>query len=138
MIKYAQRQQFFSRCNYILVVANLDHINQLAEDSPGFVWRLKGAGNDATSLRPFEDDFFIINLSVWTSLDSLQAYVYRSAHTEFLRRRKEWFSKIADAMVVLWWVRADHKPTLEEAKARLLHLREHGDTQHAFSFKKAF
>ena len=117
-------------------VANLDPINQLAEDSPGFVWRLKGSGNDATSLRPFDDDFLIINLSVWTSLEALQGYVYHSDHTAFLRRRKEWFSKMADAMVVLWWVPLNHQPSLEEAKQRLLHLREHGETAQAFSFKK--
>ena len=117
-------------------VANLDPINQLAEDSPGFVWRLKGDGNDATSLRPFDDDFIIVNMSTWANLEALQAYVYRSAHTGFLRRRKEWFSKMSDAMVVLWWVPAGHTPTVEEAKERLLHLRQHGETAHAFSFKK--
>ncbi len=30
-------------------VANLDYINGLAESAEGFVWRLKGDGNDATS-----------------------------------------------------------------------------------------
>ena len=34
-------------------VANLDRINALAESASGFVWRLKGDGNDATSLRPY-------------------------------------------------------------------------------------
>ena len=38
-------------------VDNLGPINALAEQSAGFVWRLKGDGNDATSIRAFDDDF---------------------------------------------------------------------------------
>lgn len=34
-------------------VANLDRINQLAEKSDGFVWRLKDDTNNATSIRIF-------------------------------------------------------------------------------------
>lgn len=116
-------------------VNNLDAINALAEDSAGFVWRLKGDGNDATSLRPFDDEQIIVNMSVWENVESLRHYVYRSAHTDFLRRRKEWFDKMDELIVVLWWVPAGHTPTVAEAKARLLHLREHGDTVHAFGFK---
>jgi len=71
-------------------VAQLDAIKALADCSPGFVWRLQGEGNDATSLRPFDDDFIIVNMSVWESLEHLRAYVYKSAHTVALRRRREW------------------------------------------------
>jgi len=33
-------------------VANLDRVNDLAEKSEGFVWRLKDENNDATSFDP--------------------------------------------------------------------------------------
>lgn len=56
-------------------VAQLDTINRLAEASDGFVWRLKGEGNDATSLHPFDDERVIVNMSVWESLEQLQAFV---------------------------------------------------------------
>ncbi len=59
-------------------VAQLDAINALAEASPGFVWRLQGEGNDATSLRPFDDDFIIVNMSVWESLEDLRAYATKA------------------------------------------------------------
>ncbi len=72
-------------------VAQLDEINALADGSPGFVWRLQGEGNDATSLRPFDDDFIIVNMSVWESIDDLRAYVFKSAHAAVMRRRREWF-----------------------------------------------
>jgi len=38
-------------------VANLDTINALAENSPGFIWRLKDAAGDATNMHePFAED----------------------------------------------------------------------------------
>ena len=116
----------------------LDPINALAESSPGFVWRLTGDGNDATSLRPFDDDRIIVNMSVWQSLEFLREYVYKSAHTDYLRRRKEWFEVMRDAMVVLWWIPEGHIPTVEEAKAKLEHLRQHGSSPEAFSFREPF
>jgi hypothetical protein len=119
-------------------VNNLDRINQLADSSDGFVWRLQGEGSDATSLRPFEDDFIIVNMSVWQNLESLKNYVYKSAHTDILKRRAEWFEKVQEAMVVMWWIPQGHIPTVTEAKERLEHLRAHGSSEFAFSFREAF
>jgi Domain of unknown function (DUF3291) len=116
----------------------LDEINALAEAHPGFVWRLKGEGNDATSLRPFDDDRILVNMSTWKDLESLREYVYRSAHTDYLRRRKEWFETMREAITVLWWVPAGHIPDVAEAKERLESLRDHGSTPRAFSFRETF
>jgi len=117
-------------------VDNLDRINALAESSEGFAWRLKGEGNDATALRPFGDDI-IVNMSVWRDVASLKAFVYQSGHTQIMRRRREWFSRM-DIYMVLWWVPAGHEPTTTEAAARLEHLRQHGPTAEAFTFGEAF
>jgi hypothetical protein len=118
-------------------VDNLDRINELAEQSPGFVWRLKGEGNDATSLRPLGDNI-IINMSVWRDVDALRNYVYKSAHTEILKRKREWFTRMAEAPFALWWVPEGHEPTVAEAVERLTHLRKHGPTAEAFTFGEAF
>jgi hypothetical protein len=118
-------------------VDNLDRINALAEASPGFIWRLKGDGNDATSLRPLGDNI-IVNMSVWRDVDSLRDFAYKSAHVEILRRKREWFTRMAKAYMVLWWVPEAHEPTVAEAAARLEHLREHGATADAFTFGEAF
>ena len=118
-------------------VANLDRINELAERSAGFVWRLKGEGNDATSLRPLGENV-IVNMSVWDGIESLNAYVYRSAHTEIMRRRREWFDRMREMHMALWWVRRGHHPALDEAIGRLEHLRQHGPTGFAFTFRTAF
>jgi hypothetical protein len=118
-------------------VANLDRINDLADQSPGFVWRLKGDGNDATSLRPLGDNI-IVNMSVWRDVESLRNYVYKSAHTEILKRKREWFTRMAEAPFALWWVPEGHEPTVAEAVARLEHLRKHGPSAEAFTFGEAF
>jgi len=115
-------------------VAQLEAINRLADNSPGFVWRLVGAGDDATSLRPFPDDMILVNMSVWESVEALQNYVYHSDHARVFRDRRKWFEKMNEAVTVLWWVPAGHMPSVEEAQVRLLYLREHGDSDYAFTF----
>jgi hypothetical protein len=119
-------------------VAALDSINALAEASPGFVWRLKSDSGNATDIRASDDPNFIVNMSVWESVEALFAFVYRSAHTNVMSRRREWFSKPDQAYQVLWWVPAGHAPTVEEALDRLEHLRRDGPTAHAFTFKDRY
>lgn len=118
-------------------VANLERINTLAEAAPGFVWRLQDEAGDATAIRPFGDEV-LVNMSVWQDVQSLSDYVYKSAHTEMLKRRREWFGRIEQAHQVLWWVPSGHRPDVAEAAERLAHLREHGATAHAFTFRHAF
>lgn len=118
-------------------VANLDRINALAEASPGYVWRLKTEDGDATALRPFGDDV-LVNMSVWRDVGSLHDFAFRTAHTEILRRRGEWFERMGQAYAVLWWVPQGHRPSLQEAAAKLARLRESGATAEAFTFRQAF
>lgn len=120
--------------------AGLDSINALAERSPGFLWRLvKDGSNDATSLRPYDDEpDMLVNMSLWESRETLFDYVYRSGHMEFVRRRREWFVSLGEVFTVLWWVPAGELPTLEDAMGRLAHLRKHGPTPHAFTFRHFF
>ena len=119
-------------------VSRLDDINALAERSPGFVWRLKTDEGDATSIRPYDDDRILVNMSVWESPEALRAYVYRSAHTEVMRDRKAWFERMPEMYYALWWIPVGHIPTLDEAKAQLQHLRDHGESAEAFTFAKLF
>jgi len=118
-------------------VGNLARINALAESSPGFVWRLQTDEGDATALRPMDEET-LVNMSVWKDLASLRSYVYRSAHVEVMRRRKEWFQQMSQAYLVLWWVPKGHRPSLQEAIAKLELLRSSGPTEEAFTFRQAF
>ena len=118
-------------------MANLDRINALADHSPGFVWRLQDDSGNATGVSPTGDNM-IVNMSVWDDVASLNHYVYKTAHVEIMKRRKEWFERMQDNHFVLWWVSRGHVPTLEEAMARLEMLRADGPTAHAFTFSRAF
>jgi uncharacterized protein DUF3291 len=118
-------------------VTSLERINALAESSPGFVWRLKTEAGDATALRPLGAET-LVNMSVWRDVESLSQYVYRSAHVEVMKRRREWFHRMGEAFLVLWWVRKDRRPSMEEAVAKLELLRVNGPTAEAFTFRHAF
>lgn len=118
-------------------VANLGPVNALAEAAPGFLWRLQTEAGDATALRPFGPEL-LVNLSLWRDAAALSDFVYHSAHTQFVRRRREWFVPMPGPTQVLWWVRAGHHPTLEEAADRLERLRSSGPTAVAFDFKHLF
>src|SRR6478735_1773538 len=109
-------------------VAALDPVNAIAEGAPGFVWRLKAADGNSTSIRVFDDDSLLVNMSTWRSLEALNDYVYRSAHKDIMRRRREFALPIVEAYVALWWVPRGHQPTVAEAEERLRHLRAHGPT----------
>ena len=117
---------------------SLDRVNALAEESPGFVWRLKGEGNNATDLQPTADPLLIPNMSVWKDAESLFQYVYRSAHTEVMIRRREFFERFEGAFQALWWIAADAVPTVNDGLSRLWHIDRFGPTAHAFTFKKRF
>jgi heme-degrading monooxygenase HmoA len=121
-------------------VAELPRINQLADRSPGFVWRMVEEGNeDATALRPDEDDkLLLINCSVWESLEALRDFTYQTDHLRVLSRRREWFHRIQDTHQALWWVPAGHRPTVAEAMERVARVRDHGPGPLAFTFPRPY
>ena len=119
-------------------VAQLPAINALADASPGFVWRLQTESGDATSVKVYDDDRIIVNMSVWENVESLREYSYRSSHTGVLKYRTKWFESITGPYMALWWVPAGHIPSPQEGRERLEHLRKHGDSVYAFSFKNIF
>jgi len=119
-------------------VDNLEPVNNLAESSSGFVWRLKDESGDATDIQAFSDPNINVNMSVWESTDALKNFMFRTSHRDFLRRKKEWFDNIPEDSYVLWWVPIGHIPTVEEAINKLEYLRNNGDTPNAFTFKSNF
>ena len=119
-------------------VDNLEPVNNIAEQSEGFVWRLQDESGDATDIQAFTDPNIIVNMSTWLSVDALKNFMFRTHHRDFLRRKSLWFESIPQDSYVLWWVANDHKPTIEEAIERLNYLREHADSPYAFSFKSNF
>lgn len=113
----------------------LDEINALADGYPGFVWRLQEADGNATSLRPYEDEWLLINMSVWESIETLREYTYETAHAEVMRGRRQWFEPHTEMYYAMWWVPEGHIPTIEEAQERLGYMQANGESEYAFTFK---
>jgi Domain of unknown function (DUF3291) len=118
--------------------AALNEVNAIAEQSPGFVWRLKTSSGNATDIQAYSDPKMLINLSVWRSVEQLKAYVYKSLHVEFFVRRRQWFEKLQGEHFAMWWILAEHLPTIEEGKAKLEYLSLHGDSPECFTFAKPY
>ena len=119
----------------------LAEVNALAESSNGFVWRLKDDSTDnATSIAVTVDPRLIVNMSVWDSADALFDFVYRSAHTSIMAKRRQFFAKPPEgrAFQVLWWVPAGTEPSVSDGLAKLWHLDRFGPTSMAFTFKQRF
>jgi len=119
-------------------VAQLAAINKVADESPGFVWRLQDGAGDATSFHAFDDPLMLLNFSIWESVEALRDFVYAGGHVQPLRRRAEWFEKPTEAHMVLWWIPAGHIPSIAECLERLEGIRTRGETEFAFSFKRPF
>ena len=111
----------------------IPQVNAVAEASPGFVWRLKEDPSSAAS-----NTFLLVNLSVWESVEALRDFAYRSSHLGAFRDRGKWFHRAEQAGVVMWWVPAGHRPSIEEGAARLDLLRANGASIEAFDFAHAF
>ena len=113
----------------------LTPINLLAEESPGFVWRLKDeSGESAADIEtPYEDELIFVNMSVWQNYQSLKNYTYQTVHNYFLKSRKKWSSEIDGHKAVMWYIKKGITPTLAEAKEKLDLLNKLGSTRDAFS-----
>ena len=119
-------------------VSVLEAVNRIAEVTPGFVWRLTSDGERSASyVQVYDDPLLIVNYSVWTDLESLRHFTYRSGHGAYFKRRREWFEE-RSSKLVCWWVPAGEIPSTDEALRRLDRLAAEGPSAEAFTFAHAF
>lgn len=119
----------------------IDTINALADRSEGFVWRLTDDDPEmdgALSLRLPGDQNTLVNMSVWESIESLYAFVYKTAHAKVMTDNRDNFKDLVESHMVLWWVKDGHIPDLVEARLKLDHVRAQGPSPEAFSFDMPF
>jgi len=118
----------------------LEPVNRFAEESEGFVWRLKDEqGRSASYIEsPFKDEMRAVNISVWKNVESFKDFVYNSVHSYFLRNKKKWFDVKGTSQFVLWWMPIDEFPTLTLAKEKLERLEKDGPTSSAFTLREFY
>jgi len=119
-------------------VNQLDEINALADDAPGFVWRLQSDSGNATDIAYNDDPFVIVNMSVWESVEALRDFAYKSQHVKVLRDRANWFEKMDKPSYCLWWIPVGHIPAVAEGRERLEHYQANGATPYSFWFSQQF
>ncbi|MAK60542.1 MAG: hypothetical protein CMK09_06160 [Ponticaulis sp.] len=116
---------------------NIDFINGLGKQMPGFVWMMEGSGEPGTGNTEAAvggDPQFVSNLTVWRDVESLERFVWGTVHKKIYERRAEWFELMSEMHFVMWWVPEGHEPTLEEALEKLELRRTNGDTDEAFGW----
>jgi hypothetical protein len=122
-------------------MARLDEINQLADHSPGFVWRYLTDSRDPAQ-REFADPKVLFNMSVWESIDALHAYTYRTVHAEVYADRRRWFidtkGVVGGHALAMWWIPAGSLPTVTDAASRLHAVAADGPSPRGFTFKQRF
>jgi hypothetical protein len=116
----------------------LEGVNKLADISPGFVWRLQTAAGDATGIRGYENPLKLLNMSLWESVEYLEAYVYKGMHGKAMKGASNWFEALDEETTVLWWVPKGKIPSVEEGVNLLEKLNREGPSQHAFNFACRF
>lgn len=112
----------------------LDTINAIADRSPGFVWRLQSDSGNATDIKYTDDPQIIANMSVWKSADTLEQFVWQTAHKRIYNQKHSWFEVPFQPIFVMWPVEVGHVPTLAEAHERLEHLRANGCSEFAYGW----
>ena len=116
-------------------VAALDRVNDVAERSPGFVWRLKDDSGTSIDIQASDNPRYIVNLSVWETPEHLEQFVWNTIHKKVYQKRSKWFEAPKTAHFVMWWVPIGHEPTVEEALDRLQDLNDNGPSERAFGWE---
>ncbi len=114
---------------------NVARINQLAERSPGFVWRLLDEQRDDEGRNAVCDSAStVMTLSTWESPVHLEQFVWNTVHKQIYNGKDQWFSHMESHHLVMWWVKAGHQPGLVEARERLDHMDAQGNSDFAFGW----
>ena len=79
---------------------NLDRVNAIADGAPGFVWRLQTDEGNATSIRPFENENLLLNMSVWRDVDSLRVGRHEGRFRKLMIRATDSSFRMHDIRIV--------------------------------------
>lgn len=119
-------------------VGQLDEVNALAEDCPGFIWRYVSGPGDAAVTAAFAHERAIFNMSVWLSPEHLREFAFQGRHSTIMKRRADWFERLSGQASVMWWVPSGQRPTVVQAKQKIDLINRLGPSPGAFSFARLY
>jgi hypothetical protein len=114
----------------------VERINRIAEAAPGFVWQLRGGGQDPAMLAHDPSGRTIPQLSVWESAPDLARFVWNTLHRQYFQRKHDWFEAAGGPYLVFWHVTPGERPTCAEGLDRLARLGREGPTDAAFGWER--
>jgi hypothetical protein len=74
-------------------------------------------------IRATGDPRFLINMSVLTTPEILEDFVWKTAHVKVYNQKAEWFPALGTAHMAFWWVPIGQIPIYDEGMTRLEALR---------------
>ncbi len=80
----------------------------------------------------------IVNLTMWSLVESLAGFVFSGRHLEIMRQRRQRFHQAAEATTAQWWVPGGHRPSTDEAEDRVRQLRRYVPSAGSCTFRKPF
>ncbi len=113
-------------------------VNQLAEQTDGFVWRYVESYTPRDIEEPWNNPLLFFNMSVWRNVDSLKDFLRSPEHVEMMRNKTDWIVPAAIPSLALWWIDGTTRPTIDDAIQAFASLAKLGDTDAAFSINSVY
>jgi hypothetical protein len=137
---YGQWKQDITR---ELVQAFYDRVGpiiQSAVESGGWVWSNAGGFyQDPRSVAAFDHNSQIIfNMTVWETFEDLKRFVFNQVHGAMMQDRDQWIDRLPTQVSMMWWVKADERPTIAQAREKIALINSIGPSALAFDFKNYF
>lgn len=118
--------------------ARIPRVNELAEQSDGFVWRFTGEFKPRGKELSWDDPLRFFNVSVWRDLGSLLTFVRLPQHVAMMQRRSEWIVPVEGPSSALWWIEESTRPDVGDAIRAISWIAVRGETSVAFTARSPF
>ncbi len=116
--------------------AALSGVYALAEQHPGFIWRIPDDDAARQLGQLGHDNRLLATVSVWDTVEALHDFTFSHDHGAYFDQRAKWFEPVAPPQLVLWDTLPTARPTFEEAFRRLERLKTEGPSPSAYQWPK--
>ena len=115
-------------------LGELEEVYGLAEQSPGFIWRLDEETLQEQLVVSGWDIRSSVTVSVWETEADLRRFTFDTVHGKYLDKRLEWYEVVEGPQLVMWTVDRNEKPDFLTALNRLEYLKNNDSTEYTFGW----